>query len=386
MHKSNCPNRCSPSSRTGVFQTGLLAKLAGGLALLAAAASVSPARAASYTNFNVCVYFRYQEVSSIPRNLAQFASQWANVEKQVKVSKVYLETTRNNDLATADQVETMKKFFTDRGIKASGGMGLTANEGNGFQSFDYSSQTDRDRIKAMSIFTAQHFDEIILDDFYFSNNKGDDAIAAKGNKSWTQFRTELMDDVSRNLIVGPAKEVNPKCHIIIKYPNWYESFQGLGYDLAVEPKIFDAIYTGTETRNAEGGQRLQSYQSYLQTEYFCRIKPGGNQGGWIDGGGDARYAEQFWDTLFAKVPELLLFDSRQIMERWGQRGGDVGNEDTNSVLANIRAPIPQPDGTSYTPDMVARTAGYSAEILDRFLGKLGNPIGVPTYMPCNSVG
>ncbi|MGD1083861.1 MAG: hypothetical protein ABSA47_03815, partial [Verrucomicrobiota bacterium] len=120
----------------GIFRAGFLAKLAAGAALLAAAAFVSPARAqGSYSNFSVCVYFRYQEVSSIPGNLAQFSNQWVNVEKQVKVAKVYLETTRNNQLATADQVETMKKFFTDRGIKVSGGMGLTANEGNGFQSF-----------------------------------------------------------------------------------------------------------------------------------------------------------------------------------------------------------------------------------------------------------
>ena len=146
MYKSTPPNHCSNSPHGGVFQTGLLAKLAGGLALLAAAASVSTARAASYTNFNVCVYFRQQEVSSIPRNLAQFAAQWANVEKQVKVSKVYLETTRNNDLVTADQVEALKKFFTDRGIKVSGGMGLTTNEGNRFQSFDYSSPAGRARI------------------------------------------------------------------------------------------------------------------------------------------------------------------------------------------------------------------------------------------------
>ncbi len=50
------------------------------------------------------------------------------------------------------------------------------------------------------------------------------------------------------------------------------------------------------------------------------------------------------------------------------------------------APIPQPDGSSYTPNMVARTAGYSAELLDRFLGKLGRPIGVAAYKPVNSVG
>ena len=172
MCNSHVQNRCSPAFQTGIFQAGFPAKCAW-LALLAAAAFVAPMRAAGYTNFDVCVYFRYQEVSSIPRNLAQFAGQWANVEKQVKVSKVYLETTRNNQLATADEVETMKKFFTDRGIKVSGGMGLTTNEGNGFQSFDYSSPTDRARIKEMSEFTAKHFDELILDDFYFSNNQID---------------------------------------------------------------------------------------------------------------------------------------------------------------------------------------------------------------------
>jgi len=387
MSNSHRPNRCSASSQTGLLRAAFLAKWVGGLALLAALASPAPARAqGSYTNFSVTVYFLMREIKGHVANMAQFSNQWANVEKQLKVDKVYLETTRDSQAAEAAEMETMKKFFTDRGIKASGAMGLTANERNNYQTYDYSSQADRDRVKSWAEFTARHFDEIILDDVYFTNDRGDDAIAAKGSRSWTQFRMDLLDEVSRNIIIGPAKAVNPKVHIIIKYPNWYESFQGLGYDLEVQPKIFDAIYTGTETRNGETGQRLQSYQSYLETDYLNHIKPGGNQGGWIDGGGDARYAEQFWDTLFAKVPELLLFDSRQIMERWGQRGGDVGNEDTNSVLANIRAPIPQPDGTSYTPDMVARTAGYSAELLDRFLGKLGKPVGVPTYKPRNSVG
>ncbi len=282
----------------------------------------------------------------------------------------------------------MKKFFGDRGIKTSAGLGLTANEPNGFQSYCYSTTADREKVKAMTEFTARHFDEIILDDFFFSNCKCDRCIAAKGDKSWTRFRTEQLDDVSRDLIIGPAKAINPKVRIIIKYPNWYESFQGLGYDLAVEPKLYDAIYTGTETRDANSGQRLQSYQSYLQTRYFNNIKPSGNQGGWIDGGRDVeRYAEQMWDTFFAKVPEITLFNSMQIMA--GLNAGNRGGEpDANASLniAKLRAPIPQPDGSSYSPNMVARIAGYSAELLDRFLGKLAKPIGVATYKPCNSVG
>src|SRR5208282_3621103 len=139
---------------------------------------------------------------------------------------------------TETEVTTMKKFFADRGIKTSAGMGLTVNEPNGYQSYNYSTPADRAKVKSIAGFTARHFDEIILDDFYFTNDKSDAAIAAKGGKSWTTFRTKLMDDVSRNLILGPAKAANPKVKVIIKFPNWYESFPGLGYDLAVEPKLF----------------------------------------------------------------------------------------------------------------------------------------------------
>jgi len=360
---------------------------------LSAAGSETPGtRGRGYANLSIAVYFRYQEVQSTPNNLAQFAASWVKVEKQVKVDKVYLETTRNRQLATEAAVTAMKTFFQDRGITVSAGLGLTVQESAGFQSFCYSTPADRDQVKAMTEFTARHFDEIILDDFYFTNCKCERCIAAKGDRSWTQFRTEQMDEVSKDLILGPAKAVNPRVRTIVKYPNWYESFQGLGYDLAVQPKLFDAIYTGTETRNAESGQRLQSYQSYLQTQYFNNVKPGGNQGGWIDGGGDARYAEQFWDTFFAKVTEIVLFNSLQIMRGLGgSRGPDAQRPsgprpDSNATLAHLMAPIPQPDGSTYTPDMVARTAGYSAELLDRFLGKLGKPIGVATYKPCNSVG
>jgi hypothetical protein len=365
---------------TGALRFRTLAQAC--LAALALLLALPAARAGGYTNLNVAVYFRYQEVHSIPANLERFSNQWVNIEKQVKVAKVYLETTRNAQLATASDVATLKQFFTSRGIRVAGGMGLTANEGNGFQSYNYNSPADRDLIKAMSAFTATNFDEIILDDFYFSNYKGPEAIAAKGDRSWTEFRTQLMDEVSRDLILAPARAANPNVKVIIKFPNWYESFQGLGYDLAVEPRIFDGIYTGTETRDANGGQRLQSYQSYLQTQYFNNIKPGGNGGGWIDGGGDvARYAEMFWDTFFAKVPEIMLFNSQQIMA-----GANFGRVDTNGSLAHLAGPIPQPDGSSYTPNSVARIAGYSAELLDGFLGRLGKPVGVATYKPANSVG
>jgi hypothetical protein len=44
-----------------------------------------------------------------------------------------------------------------------------------------------------------------------------------------------MNEAGRNLVVGPAKAVNPKVKVIIKYPNWYDDFQGLGFILEWGP-------------------------------------------------------------------------------------------------------------------------------------------------------
>src|ERR1039458_4704843 len=75
-------------------------KLAWLLACLLLPLLASVAHGHGYTNLSIAVYFRYQEVHSIPTDLDRFSNQWANVEKQVKVAKVYLETTRNAQLAT----------------------------------------------------------------------------------------------------------------------------------------------------------------------------------------------------------------------------------------------------------------------------------------------
>ena len=113
-----------------------------------------------------------------------------------------------------------------------------------------------------------------------------------------------MKDAARKLVVGPAKAVNPKVKMVIKYPNWYEHFQGCGFNLEAQPKIFDGIYTGTETRDpVYTDQHLQQYESYLVYRYFENIKPGGNGGGWVDTGAMRymdRYAEQLWLTLFSR--------------------------------------------------------------------------------------
>jgi hypothetical protein len=322
--------------------------------------------AENYKNFKVAVYVRAQEVEQM-KNLDWLTARWNVLEKQVHVDKVYLETFRDRTMPDEEAISKANQFFNAKGIKTAGGIATVRNERNHFQSFCYTTPEDRQKLKEIVEFTARHFDEIILDDFFFTSCKCESCIKAKGERTWTQFRLALMEEVSRNLVILPAKAINPKVKMVIKYPNWYEHYQGLGYNLEAEPKIFDGIYTGTETRDPVFTQQhLQQYQSYLIMRYLDNVKPGGNGGGWVDPFSRQyldRYDEQLWLTLFAKAPEITLFSFGQLIE-----------------------PVRQDDGTSAPDTQVGRTAGFVFDQVDGFLGKLGKPMGVMSYKPYHSSG
>jgi hypothetical protein len=203
--------------------------------------------------------------------------------------------------------------------------------------------------------------------------------------------------VSTDLVLKPARAVNPKIKMIIKYPNWYEHFQGLGYDLEKQAHSFDGIYTGTETRDpAITDQLLQQYQSYDIVRYFDNIRPDGGQGsgnlgGWVDTFDVRyadRYAEQLWDTLFAKAREITLFSwhGMAAIETLapGERDAWKAKRTSFDWEAMARSYRP-PAGESAAPSW-GRVAGWSLEQIDKALDALGKPIGVMSYKPTGSTG
>jgi hypothetical protein len=348
----------------------------------------SGAHAGQYKNFRVAVYIPVGVVEQM-KDPHWLQNSWDTISSQVRVDKVYIETYRSGQTADEQLIEQVKKFFRDHGIEVAGGIAFTLDESQQFQTFSYTDPKQRDFVKQISEMTARHFDEIILDDFFFNMTKTDSDIAAKGKKSWTQFRLDLMDEVARDLVVEPAKAANQKVKVIIKFPNWYEHFQGLGYDLDQEPKIFDEIYTGTETRDpVVTDQHLQQYESYEIFRYFENIKPGGNGGGWVDTFSVLyadRYAEQLWDTMFAKAPEIMLFNWDALLRpaRPGSRDawkGEKTSFDYDQMVADFHPSPAIPEPT------MARAAGYSLEQVDSFLGELGKPIGLKSYKPFQSTG
>ena len=289
-------------------------------------------------------------------------------------------------------LEQAKKFFHDRGIETAGGITYTINEANSFETFCYSNPEHRKMVQKIAEHTAKHFDEFILDDFFFTSCKSDIEIKAKGMQSWTDYRLKLMTEAGRDLVLKPAKKVNPQIKVIIKYPNWYDHFQGLGFNLEEGPQLFDGIWTGTETRDPAGNQHLQNYLSYNIIRYFDNLRPGYNGGGWVDVGGlnmgMDRYAEQLHLTMLAKAPEIILFAYHQLLDvklspKYRTPWQGMG---TSFNYDEVTAPIRLEDGSLVEPTTMARIAGVVLKQTDKLIHKLGNPVGIKSYKPFHAAG
>ncbi|MFW5991664.1 MAG: permease [Halanaerobiaceae bacterium] len=312
----------------------------------------------NYNNFDVAIYVTAPGIDRI--NVENMEQEFAFFEKYIKVDKVYLETFRKNITIPRDKMIKIKQFFNDKGIKTSGGITTTIKDSEKDNRFMnavcYTDSDMRLKIKEVAEYTASLFDEFILDDFYFTNCTCPSCIEAKGDKSWPDFRLDLMAEVSENIIINPAREVNPDVDIIIKYPNWIESFQHAGYNTEVQPDLFDKLYTGTETRNtAFTHQHLPRYASYSLMRWVENIKPGYNGGGWFDWidciHNIGSYLEQAYLTVFSGTKELMLF-----------------------CFSGLKDSV-------FVPAL-----GHELKKLDNISGELKDPVGIPVYEPHHASG
>ncbi|MFA5301829.1 MAG: hypothetical protein WC395_03995 [Bacteroidales bacterium] len=313
------------------------------------------AGAQQHQNFKVSIYTRAYEVEKM-KDSHWLDSTWRIISEQVQADKIYLETHRDLLIVPDATLRKAIRFFKEKGLEVGGGITYTIDESNSFETFCYTNPEHRKKVQEIAEHTARYFDDFILDDFFFTSCKCSLCVEAKGDLSWTEYRLKLMTEAGKNLVLDPARKINPDVRVIIKYPNWYDHFQGLGFDLEHGPYLFDGVWTGTETRDPSSAQHLQNYLSYNVFRYLDNLRPGYNFGGWVDSGGSHmgmyRYAEQLWLTLFAKAPEVTLFAYNQLLRQ------------------------PQ----------LGKTATETFKNADRFLGELGNPLGIVSYKPFHSTG
>ena len=323
----------------------------------------------NYKNFDLVVYFVADGVVKATREKLQKDIDF--FQKYMRLDKVYLEPFRDGTFATEEQLRLCKEVFEANGIRTEGGITTAMPEITGhapkqrmFNTLCYNDAHMLQTLQQVCELNAKVFDAFIIDDFYFTNctcdtcrKKRDNYNAAHGitDGSWQAYRTHRMYEASLEYIIQPAKKVNPNCKITIKYPNWMEAYQETGYDPASQKDIFDAIYTGTETRDpVNTDQHLPRYLSYSLMRYMEAMAPGRNGGGWFDPF-DCRildyYLEQAYLTAFSKPREMMMFCFQALV-------------DTMNVPA----------------------LGFQLDKLDHLLDHLGEPIGIPCYIPNASQG
>ncbi len=322
----------------------------------------------NYRNFKLVTYFVAGGVTQTNRE--QLEKDLAFFNRHMRLDKVYLEPYRDR-FAPADKFEMCLNVLREHGIEVAGGITTTCHVENEpadrqrmFDTLCYNDEAMVDNIRKASAFLGEHFDEFIIDDFYFTNctcdkcRAGRDAYnAANGitDGSWQEYRLALMERISREAMIGPAKAVNPNCRITIKYPNWAESYQETGYNPAGQRKLFANLYTGTETRDPIiQDQHLPRYLSYSLMTYFENMWPGHNGGGWFDPFDmhiTEHYLEQAYLTAFAKGRELMMFCFQALVD-----------------------------------SMNVPALGYQLDKLDAVLDHCGNPVGVSCYLPDNCQG
>jgi len=375
--------------RRALAALAMLVLISGAAPALRAEPQPAPAQPpGAYRHFRAAIYLTVSDTKRLA-DRATFEREFARVSSQLRFDHVYIEAYRDRVFATDEELERVKGWFRERGIQTSGGITLAAGgQGGQFGTFDYEDPADRAECERAVRLIARHFDEVILDDFFFYTSKSDADIAARGTRSWTQYRLDRMRQVSQQLVLGPARAVNPHIRMIIKYPNWYEHFQGLGYDLDRQPHMFDGIYTGTETRDPEiTDQLLQQYESYEIIRYFDNVAPGRNGGGWVDTYSTRaidRYAEQLRDTLFARPPEIMLFNWTAMADPGPAREGDRAAWAARRTSFDWDAIRRAWHGAG--PPGWARAAGAALDSADAVLGALGNPVGLASYKPVQSSG
>ena len=200
--------------------------------------------------------------------------------RKTGVTKVYLETFRTTYQADRPVLANAKQKFADAGFDVSGCVTTTrvGKISNGWNLIScYTDRATQDKLQAVFEYTAGLFDEIMIDDFWFTDcscaecdqarrartvRVGEKDTQAAGD-TWEDYRRELMTRVSRERILEPARRVNPRVKLIIKYPQWYDRFHERGYDVDIQTRDFDKIWVGTETRDVGPKNGKPQYEAYF---------------------------------------------------------------------------------------------------------------------------
>ncbi len=256
--------------------------------------------------------------------------------KSTGVTKVYLEAYRADYTADRKTLLHAKRSFRRAGIAVSGCVTTTqiGKPSTGWKLVScYTNKETQQQLRRIFEYAASIFDEIMIDDFWFTDCSCDecdnarrtrrvvigDAIFPVRSDSWEDYRGELMLQLSRLYVRDAARKVNPRVRLIVKYPQWYERYQERGYDVVRETRVFDKIWAGTETRDLDKGHGEMQYEAYFLMRWLSGVGGTKMGGGWYDPLWTTKktYVEQARQTVLGGAGESVLFCYGALRENFG---------------------------------------------------------------------
>ena len=307
------------------------------------------------------------------------------------ITKVYLEAYRSGLVIKPELLKNSAEFLKSNGFEVIGGIATVPGPNFGVAQegpltwFNWQNPKTQNDLRKVMEDAAPIFDQFIVDDFLCTGDTSLESKAAKGDRSWSEYRRALLTELSESVFIKPAKAKNPDIKIIIKYPQWYDRFHLFGYDLSTEPALYDGVWVGTESRG-QYTQRygfVQPYEGFINYRWISTLSGNKIGGAWFDHGDctDVDFIEQAYQSVLAGAKELVMFNFDSFVT--GHPGHHLLRNDFET-LANLAAEVaknPVDGVVGYKP--VNSDAGGDLYIMD-YIGMLGISLVPASSYPKNA--
>jgi len=313
------------------------------------------------SDLRLASYATSHQVEQLATDPAIRTRAWETI-RRMGLTKLYIEVYRGGHTVGAEQLAFVRDWLREKDIEVVGGIATVPGGDFGVRQkgplgwFNWQNEKTQRDIERVIRMAAGIFDTFIVDDFLCTGDVSDESNAAKGERSWGQYRRELLTELAGSIFVGPAKEVNSDITMIVKYPQWYDRFHLFGYDTRTLPQMFDKVWVGTETRgrNTQRFGFVQPYEGFVNYRWLAGIAGEKIGGAWFDHGDcqEHDFIDQAYTSVLAGAAELVFFNFDNVM---------AGHPDHEKVIAEF--------------DRLADLAAFVRE----------HPVvGVPAYKPPNS--
>ncbi len=244
--------------------------------------------------------------------------------KRLQVSRVFLEGRRGDEYVPPETLRAVRNRLTRLGFQTSGGIATVPGKTFGARHdgklgwLNWEAEKTRTDIARFFTENAAVFDELIVDDFYCTADTSPASEQARGARSWSQYRQDLLVSLIDPMMLRPARATRPAVRLIVKFPQWYDRFHLFGYDPARMPAAFDQVWVGTEVRNPET-QRMgfvQPTEGYINFRWLQSVIGDKVRGAWFDHieCTAQNFLDQAYQSVLAGARELTLFHLGDVVD------------------------------------------------------------------------